>query len=205
MKDALVSIMKTSIDENETNYKLLFIFCDRFIIVTELIHWIVPNQLKVNEERLSVENYEYKMGYKIPESLKEHYRVDHPYLINMLLSKSSTRNKKSGSFSCCTQCNRALKNKKSKISTKFLIANGFAIGSLTNTINDPSDLFYLMIAPRRPFSYIIYFEGGSHKKLKGVVTFFENDPSQIGSVLQDFSNTSQNPNVYCILCRRMTS
>ena len=54
MKDALVSIMKTSIDENETHSKLVCIVCDRFIIRTEPIHWISPNQLKVNEERLSV-------------------------------------------------------------------------------------------------------------------------------------------------------
>ena len=79
------------------------IVCDRFIIGTEPIHWISPNQLKLNEKRLSVKNYEDKMGYKIPESLKEHYRVDHSYLTNMILSKSLARNKKSVFFSLCNQ------------------------------------------------------------------------------------------------------
>ena len=182
---------------------MICIVCDRFIIGTEKLCWIDPSELKKSEQRLSVENYETNLSYKLPSELRDYYKVDHPDLSNMLLSKRAFKEKSNGKFSCCNQCNRALK-RKVKTPPKYSISNGFAIGSLPEEMSELNDLVALMIAPIRPFSYVISYGGGSHKKLKGVVTFFENSPEYMASALQSFSSVSNNPNIYCILCGRMT-
>ena len=61
-----------------------------------------------------------------------------------------------------------------------------------------------MVAPVRPFSYALTFSGGALKTLKGHHTFFENNVSHVGSVLNNYLETGANPNVYCIMCGRFT-
>ena len=202
INEALEQIMMTSIKNNNEHSAIVCVVCDRFIIGTENISWIQTSELKRNEERLSVTTYQKNLGYDLPNSLKAYYCIDDIRLSNMLLSKNATKHSSTDCYSCCDQCKRAL-NRRVKTPPKYSIANGFAIGSLPDEMSI-SDLVSLMIAPIRPFSYVISYGGGSYKKLKGVVTFFENSPDKMGSALQDFSSVSQNPNVYIILCGRMT-
>ena len=111
MNEALEQMMMTSIDDDEWHCAMICIVCDRFIIGTEKLCWIAPYELKKSEQRLSVENYETNLGYKLPSELRDYYKVDHPDLSNMLLSKRAFKENSNGNFLCCTQCNRALKRK----------------------------------------------------------------------------------------------
>lgn len=61
-----------------------------------------------------------------------------------------------------------------------------------------------MIAPVRPFSYAMPFSGGALKTLKGHHTFFENNISHMGSVINNYLKTGSNPNVYYIMRGQFT-
>ena len=73
-------------------------------------------------------------------------------------------------YSCCEGCHRSLFGK-SKSPPKFSIANGFAISHLPDEFNGISDIIASMISHLRPFAYILSFQGGQNKKLKGTFTF----------------------------------
>ena len=73
-------------------------------------------------------------------------------------------------YSCCESCYCSLQGK-GKSPPKFSIANGFAIGHLPAEFNDISDIIASMISRVRPFAYILSFQGGQNKKLKGTFTF----------------------------------
>ena len=87
-------------------------------------------------------------------------------------------------YSCCESCYRLLYGK-SKSPPKFSIANGFAIGHLPAEFNDISDIIASMISRVRPFAYILTFQGGQNKKLKGTFTFFDNNIKQTEGVMSD--------------------
>ena len=74
-------------------------------------------------------------------------------------------------YSCCESCHRSLSSKSKSAPPKFSIANGFAIGHFPEEFNDISDIIASMISRVRPFGYILSFQGGQGKRLKGAFTF----------------------------------
>ena len=80
--------------------------------------------------------------------------------------------------------------------------NVFVIGHMPREIiskHDTTELLSAMIASVRPFSYAMTFSGGVLKTLKGRQTFFENNISHVGSVINNYPQTKANPNINCIM------
>jgi hypothetical protein len=83
--------------------------------------------------------------------------------------------------------------------SKFVITNGFVIGSLpkvlhwTSTngdrmkreINDHevTDLLKAMLAPVMPYGCVFSYSGGAKKSIKGNYQLFEMDQNRIGGVM----------------------
>ena len=187
MKDAFEALNRTKLDGDENHSGLVCIICDRLIIGTQKLLWVKKDALLKHENRLSVEKYEENMGYKLPSTLRDQYLLDDTTFCNMLLSIRARINEEDDSYSCCEQCHRSLQRHRTRSPPpKYSIANGFAIGHIPESLENVSDLVSLMIAPVRPFAYVIAFNGGSHKRLKGNVMFFDNNISQIQSVMEHF-------------------
>ena len=90
---------------------------------------------------------------------------------------------------------------------KFAIANQWTLGKIPDNISEGmiSEVMAAMIAPIRPFAYLINFSGGSDKKLRGHYSFFKNNISHLGGVLNHYNTTGKvNPHIFCVLTGRFT-
>ena len=129
-------------------------------------------------------------------------------LADMLLSpRATTRDfdDKGTCYSGYKRCTLAMTEaKKDSKPPKFSIANGWAIGHLPEEFDDVSDVVALLIAPVRPFAYILSFKGGSSKKLKGTFTFYENHVCQTNTIMEDLQKRLENQSIYCVMCGRFT-
>ena len=76
------------------------------------------------------------------------------------------------------------------------------IGHLPEEFKDISDIIASMISRVRPFAYILSFQGGQNKKLKGTFTFFDNNIKQTEGVMSDIQTRIPNNALYCIICGR---
>ena len=78
------------------------------------------------------------------------------------------------------------------------------IGHLPEEFKDISDIIASMISRVRPFAYILSFQGGQNKKLKGTFTFFDNNIKQTEGVMSDIQTRIPNNVLYCVMCGRFT-
>ena len=210
-KTFLKSIQKNGYLGQKNMYKAtICIVCDNFIIGKEKICWTSLRILLKNEEKLSVKQYHKKFNCILPDLLRKQYMMPNVLLCDMLLSPRASlkiagnRNQEQeNQYSCCESCHRSLLGK-SKLPPKFSIANGFAIGHLPDEFNDISDIIASMISRVRPFAYILSFQGGQNKKLKGTFTFFDNNIKQTEGVINDIQNRIPNNVIYCVMCGRFT-
>ena len=107
-------------------------------------------------------------------------------------------------YPCCESCHRSLFSINKGSPPKFSIVNGFAIGHLPEEFDDIDDILASMISPVRPFAYMLTFQGGQGKKLKGPFTFFDNNIKQSEGVISDIQKKIPNNVLYCVLCGRFT-
>ena len=205
---ALKSIKRTAMGDPQIHRALVCVICDRFIIGKEPVCWLSVRTLLIHEKRLNVLSYEKNVGFKLPLMLRKQYRVNNMLLVNMLLSpRATTRDfdDKGTCYSGCETCTSAMTEaKKDSKPPKFSIANGWAIGHLPEEFDNVSDVVALLIAPVRPFAYILSFKGGSSKKLKGTFTFYENHVCQTNTIMEDLQKRLENQSIYCVMCGRFT-
>jgi hypothetical protein len=132
--------------------------------------------------------------------------VDDLELKKLLLSPRAR--KENDSYMCCTSCKVSLRPHMVDCAPpRLAIANGFAIGKIPDNLipeEEMTDVLAAMIAPVRPFMHIISYQGGQHRTISGSVTFFQNNVTHTGGVLQNYLQTGANPNVYCMMCGRFT-
>ena len=61
-----------------------------------------------------------------------------------------------------------------------------------------------MISRVRPFGYILSFQGGQGKRLKGTFTFFDNNIKQTEGVITHIQQKIPNNVLYCVMCGKFT-
>lgn len=195
------------------------VICDRFIIGTETIHQLDKQRILMSKHRLSVEAYEKHFSTKLNPILVKQYEIEG--LEDLLLSPRSYRN--NDSFEACSCCNNSLMPSVAKKTTKppkWSIANGFAFGSIPQSLkiknvdgeehfqsiedHDISDIISAALSIQRPFGYVFAYYGGAHQSIKGQVSFFEMDQSHIGGVVNHFRSKSALQHILCTICGRMT-
>ena len=179
-KQCLKAIQKSTHSGKKNFHKgYVCIVCDQFIVGKEKVCWVNMKILLANEERLSVDKYQNTFQCVLPDTLRKQYLISSNALLNNMLlspraSLASSRDKimeKENKYSCCDSCQRSLSSKNKSTPPKFSIANGFAIGHLPKDFDEISDVIASMISRVRPFGYILSFQGGQGKRLKGTFTF----------------------------------
>ena len=137
--------------------------------------------------------------------------VSNNLLKEMLLSPRASltvpkdkNGEKENKYSSCDSCHRSLLSNTALSPPKFSIANGFAIGHLPEDFSHVSDIVASMLSPVRPFAYLLTFQGGQSKSLKGTFTFFDNNVKQIEGVMGHIQKRIPNNVLHCIMCGRFT-
>jgi hypothetical protein len=103
---------------------------------------------------------------------------------------------------------------------KFLIANGFVIGSFPQEIqftnkdgervtrkidyHELTDILKAMSAPVRPYGAVFAFFGGAQQSIRGNYQYFEMDQNRLGGVMNQLNEADFGEHIYCVLCGRMT-
>ncbi|MGH3055663.1 MAG: DUF6570 domain-containing protein, partial [Gaiellaceae bacterium] len=178
------------------------VICDRFIIGTEKLKWISSDLLARHEKQLSALSY----GKDLPEELLKQYRVNDPKLKHLLLSPRATVKKDHSAFQTCSSCRRALKiNHLSGAPPKHAISNGFAIGHLPVDIGEISDLMSIVIAPIRPYGYVVVMRGGRHKAIQGSYTFFHQNVAYINKAMSLIASGRQTASICAVFAGRFTN
>ena len=102
---------------------------------------------------------------------------------------------------------------------EFAIANGYVIGhiphdvivvdsegNLVGDLNDVlTDEMCAFLSPTRAYGYYFAYVAGAHRSIKGHFSFFDADQNHTGSVLNYYQQSGANPNIYVVLCGRMTA
>jgi hypothetical protein len=107
-----------------------------------------------------------------------------------------------------------------KTPPKFVIANGFVIGSfiqeikffnkegqrVTRKVEDDelTDTLKAMVAPLRPYGCVFAYSGGAQKSLRGNYQFFDMNQNRLGGVINQLNQAGIGKHIYCVLCKRMT-
>ena len=190
---------------NGNHKALVCTCCDCFIIGTEKLCWINAESLKKNSKFLSLEYYETMFNRKLPDILRNQYKVDHPLLSDLLLSPRGIC-KENKRYSICEKCQSALRVRNRKTPPEFAISNGWVVGHIPRKLIERVDSFMKSFVSRNGFfNYIFSYHGGSHKSIKGHHTFFINEPEYIQSVINHISDNGEvQPNVYAMICGKVT-
>ena len=221
MKEAKHILHRTKDPDNPCRFKAnVCIICDGFIIGTEKICKLTPNQISQHRRRLSVKAYESYYGHELKPELRKQYQVNNNNLKDLLLSPRSRKYK--DGYVTCERCAIAMRsNLINKITPpKFAIANGFVIGSFPAEIefvnkegetvkrkieeNELTDILKAMMAPVRMYGYVFAYSGGSQKSIQGNFQFFEMDQNKIGAVMSHLNQAGIGEHIYVVLCGRMT-
>ena len=221
MKEAKHILHRTKDPDNPCRFKAnVCIICDGFIIGTEKICKLTPDQISQHRRRLSVKAFESYYGHELKPELRKQYQVSNKNLKDLLLSPRSRKYK--DGYVTCERCAIAMRsNLINKITPpKFAIANGFVIGSFPSEIefvnkegetvtrkieeNELTDILKAMMAPVRMYGYVFAYSGGSQKSIQGNFQFFEMDQNKIGAVMTHLNQAGIGEHIYVVLCGRMT-
>jgi hypothetical protein len=117
---------------NQRHRAIGCVVCDEFIIGTEEQCSITRDQLLEHKDRLGVESYEECHGV-MDNELQKQYEIKG--LEGILLSRRFGKDD-ANNFTVCSRCKEALKADciTNKSPPKYSIANGFAIGTIPETI-----------------------------------------------------------------------
>ena len=190
--------------DNMTFSACVCVVCDTFIIGTEEICWLSKDDLIKFKPFLGSKALEEYIGKSLPREIKEQYSVKNCLLEGLLLSPRARMI--DDEYMCCASCHRSLHLNRVNVPPRFAIANGWLIGSIPDSISSGTidEITSALLAPIRPFAYIISYTGGGEKKLQGHYTFFKNNVSHLSSIVNCFNKTNANPHIYCVLCGRFT-
>lgn len=202
------------------------VVCDRLIIGLEDVKKISKENLILNENCLSVAQYEEHFSLSLKTELIKQYEVNDSDLKGLLLSPRAKSVSEGKHYHCCTSCFTSLTKSRTEDNStnppKFSIANGFAIGHIPHILrfktksgilktkkisieDDFDDIFSAAISPVRPFGYVHAYMGGSQKSITGHFSFFSIDQSHVGGVLNKYRNIKNAAkNIFIVLCGRMT-
>ena len=219
-KEAYEYINRTK-NEDGSHSGIVCVCCEWFIIGVEPVNWISETNLLENKHRLSTDIWEQIYECKIPTKLKEQYEVKstNNMLHDLLLSPFAK--KKNDSYTCCQKCYDSLKLSKSKAPPKYAISNGFALGTIPDdVVPEITEILSTLIAPIRPFMYVVAFQGGANKQLRGTCSFYSDssslkkvrtgvsftssNPGHSQGAINTFYEQNLNPNIYVSICGRFT-
>jgi len=221
IKEAKHILHRTKHPDNPNRHRaIVCVICDCFVIGTEKICKLKPEQISSHGHRLSVKSYEEWYETKIKPELIKQYHINAEGLQDLLLSPRSM--KKRDGYATCEKCFNGMRPHltSTKAPPKFAIANGYVIGSFPRVIeftnkegkkvrreikdDDLTDILKAMLAPIRMFGYVFAYSGGSQKSIKGNFQFFEMDQNKLGSVINHLNQADIGENIYCVICGRMT-
>ena len=222
MKEAKHILHRTKDPDNPFRFRaIVCIICDRFIIGTEKINTLTPDQISQHSHRLSVKTYESSYGHELKLELRKQYQMNCNGLKDLLLSHRSRKYWGRG-YATCAGCALGMRSNLTtkKTPPKFAIANGFVIGSFPPEIefinkegetvirkikdNELTDLLKAMMAPVRTYGYVFAYSEGSQKSIKGNFHFFEMDQNRLGAVMTHLNQAGIGEHIYVVLCGRMT-
>ena len=217
MKHAASCCLRTKTSRDGLSHQMpVCAVCDTFIIGTERIHNMSVKRLKSHECALGVKSYEEFYNVCLPKDLKRYYRL--PGLNGLLLSPRTRKNQRG--YTICSTCHSWLSNQKPGHNRPppLSIANGFVIGTFPHKIqissgkhkgksrtidieddNQVSDVMRAMLAPVRPYGYVLAYTGGVHQKIKGHYQFFEMDTGKINAGMNAISQENNNIYVLCFV------
>ena len=172
MDKSLNFITRTSID-TENHKACVCVVCDCFIIGTESICWLSTEQLKGKECVLSTNFLEASSTKKLPQNLRNEYKIDgNDELSNLLLSPRA--HVTNGKYMSCESCYRNIAYSDEDKPPKFAISNGWCIGQLPETLikEDIDNILESLVARYRTFATVYSYNAGAHKAIKGHHCFF---------------------------------
>ena len=205
-------------DDPKKHQSYVCICCDCFIPATEPIRGIKRKELIRHKKRLSVQEYEIYYEEELEKDITDYYHVKG--FRGMLLSPRA-RTCKTG-WVICGSCRNALRPEKTLSGPpRFALCNGNLVtefpteierihptaeGETTREIDidEISDEMRALLAPVRPYGHIFAYSGGSHKSISGQMAYFEQDLPQTGGVFNDMRDMGASPNMYVMLCGRVT-
>lgn len=218
-KDGYAWVNRTKLS-NGNHQARVCVVCDCFIDHKHVS--LTRDQILKNAHRLSVDmlnkwNQNNGNHVDLPAVLVQQYQiVDIP---GLLLSPRARR--EGDTFDACVTCSNSLKQN-SKLTTppKYAIANGFVIGYVPNitVMRKESgtvevlqsggdwldDMMCASISPVRAFGYVFAYSAGAHQSIKGHYSFFDTNQTHVGAVFNHYRATGANPNIWCVMCGRMT-
>ncbi len=184
------------------------VLCDRLIIGCEEVRKLSAKALIAQSSRISVNSYEEFHELLLKEELILQYQISG--LEGLLLSPRARQTTSADGDVCydaCSNCAQSWSATECNAPPKHAIANGFAIGSVPESIvanEDISEEMCALLSPVRAFGYIFAYSAGAHRAIRGHFSFFDVDLNHTGSVMNHFLKTGANPLVYVVLCGRMT-
>ncbi|EJK72179.1 hypothetical protein THAOC_06316 [Thalassiosira oceanica] len=146
-------ILRTLNGTGDGSYSMpVCVVCDQLIIGVEEVCSISKEILQKNNQRLSWPTFESFCDRTLPEALKRQYRVEDPYLKELILSPRSICTDDLKSYNGCKACRNALRgksNQKRSTPPTKAIANGNIFGQVPEDVvasiefNDGSAVFFL--------------------------------------------------------------
>ena len=155
--------------DNMTFSACVCVVCDTFIIGTEEICWLSKDDLIKFKPFLGSKALEEYIGKSLPREIKEQYSVKNCKLEGLLLSPRARMI--DDEYMCCASCHRSLHLNRVNVPPRFAIANGWLIGSIPDSISSGTidEITSALLAPIRPFAYIISYTGGGEKSYRDIV------------------------------------
>ena len=220
MKEAKQVLHRTRDENDPSRHKVpVCIICDCFILGTETIKYLKPNDIKKHKHRIGVASYETYYKATLHQDLVKHYRV--PNMPGLLLSPRSRKTDRG--YETCSTCYTGMQPSciTRNCPPKYAIANGFVIGSFPEVITfkdkdgverreeinveeDVNDVLRAYLSPIRPYGYIFAYSGGAHQSIQGNVTFFEMPQSHVSGVMKCLDPDNVGKTIFCMTCGRMT-
>ena len=195
--------------QNPNSFRVpVCVLCDRLIIGCEEVRTLSAKTLLTQSSRISVKSYEEFHEVRLKEDLVLQYQISG--LEGLLLSpraRQTTSADGNVRYDACSNCAQSWAATECNAPPKHAIANGFAIGSVPESIvpnKDISEEMCALLSPIRAFGYVFAYSAGAHRAIRGHFSFFEVDLNHTGSVMNHFLKTGANPLVYVVLCGRMT-
>ena len=189
------------------------VFCDRYIIGISDVHWIHKDKILKHSHRINIDRWKSISGNtEINSILRKQYLVDETGFEDLLLSPRSMK-KTDDTFMSCVTCYHSFRDDYiHSAPPKYSFSNNFLIGQLPNNAwkneNDTCEmniLLPLMIAPIRPFSYLFSVHGGACKRMKGTVSLFSNNQSQMHGAFDAVRSRLNNLVFFLVFLGRLTN
>ena len=164
------STQKISRNKHRNNHQSrVCIVCDKFLYGIQKHLWITKKQLIQNKHCFDGNFINVQS-----DELKKCYTVNEEGLNDLYLSPPAPQKKQK--FMCCNSCYCVLSRRSRKnmqIPGKYFISNCLAMGHVPKEFWDIPDEMINIIAPIRPFAYMVSYDGGTNKKLRATYSFYE--------------------------------